>query len=164
MVSVNRVSGRTVNNRMASVLENSRRKRDNNQDNRAVGNSRANDNRMKVNPVRDQRMDNNRESDSPDKRQAINLSPDNNRGSLNPVSVNRGNLKADNLSPVNNPAKAENRVSNLKTASLSRVDRNLGNAASEALRGCRTTTKREGLNSLKVARTAMPRRSLAKIS
>ena len=86
-----------------------------------------------------------------------------NRGSLNLASVNRDSLKADNRSPVSNPAKGENRVSSLKTDNVSRGNRNRVNAASGALRGCQTTIQRAGLSSLKEARTARLRQSLARI-
>lgn len=156
-------------------MSNNRRRVNSLDSNAARGNSPANDNRTNRSRVSGRENDNrdnnqvhgspvnNQTDNSRDSRKAINLSAGNNRGSRNPASVNRGNLKADNLNLVSNPAKAENQVSNLKTASLSRANRNLVNAASEALRVCPTTTKQAGLSSLKGARTARPRQSLAKI-
>lgn len=172
MANVNRVSGRTVNNPMVSVPVSNNRKTDNSPDsNAARGNSPASDSRMNRSRVSAQEndnqvsdsLDNNQTDNSPDSRKAISLSAGNNRGSRSQVNVSLDKLRANNLNQASNPDNVANRVNNLKRVSVSRDNHNLGNVASEVLRGCLTTTKRAGLSSLKGARTARLLRFLVKI-
>ena len=137
-----RENDRTDNSPMVSNPASSYRKKVSNV---VVDSHRMNDNRMKLNavsnpelvnsPARGNQVSgsraNNRMVSSQDSLKAINLSADSNRGS-NPVNVSRGKLKRANLNPASNQISPDSRVSNLKTVSVSRDNRNPDNAVSKA--------------------------------
>ncbi len=85
------------------------------------------------------------------------LATNNNRVNALREKIRMANVNRVSGRTVNNPMDSDPVSNNRKRASLSRGNRNLVNVASEALRGCRTTTKRAGLCSLKEVRTASPR-------
>ena len=135
----NRDNGPTVNNPVSS----NRKKVSNPDSNVVVDSRRMNDSRMKLNTVSNLAMVNSPVSDKPEseRRRSRYDRPDSNQDSLkainrslgsNQVNVSRGKLKRANLNPASNQISPDSRVSNLKTVSVSRDNRNPDNAVSKA--------------------------------